>query len=298
MVTEGSVEERIVDLQQRKRATCSAILDDVPDGGADAGDKGGSKGRGSDTGGTGGEGGGGGRRRTVGKGGGGKMGGGAKGGKDGLVSLMAPGDLRSMLRAELAAGPTSHSPMEVEEAAEAAGAAGASVAAGAAESTATKSSQLTAQPIAQQPMLVEAVETADDLNESQGNMGHQDNGGNGGSQGGGGEDGEGWKRWESLMVSTRGDWAEVLDDDGSLLGEAYKGVLVYFHKVTFETRLTKPPGWVRMQAAATDDFMQLSVSDHHSRGGGVGSSKKNFSKILDLNFRFKFMRNLCEIRTE
>jgi uncharacterized membrane protein YgcG len=91
-------------------------------------------------------------------------------------------------------------------------------------------------------------------------------------QGGGGEDGEGWKRWESLMVSTRGDWAEVLDDDGSLLGEAYKGVLVYFHKVTFETRLTKPPGWVRMQAAATDDFMQLSVSDHHSRGGGVGSS--------------------------
>ena len=89
---------------------------------------------------------------------------------------------------------------------------------------------------------------------------------------GGGEDGEGWKRWESLMVSTRGDWAEVLDDDGSLLGEAYKGVLVYFHKVTFETRLTKPPGWVRMQAAATDDFMQLAVSGHHRSPMGRMSS--------------------------
>jgi hypothetical protein len=53
----------------------------------------------SDTGGTGGEGGGEGRRRTAEKGGGGeKMGSGAKGGKDVLESLMAPGIFVSFFR--------------------------------------------------------------------------------------------------------------------------------------------------------------------------------------------------------
>ena len=51
-----------------------------------------------------------------------------------------------------------------------------------------------------------------------------------------------------LISDTRGDWVEVCDDDGAILGESLTGKTVYFNKTTFETRLTKPPGWVRMQA--------------------------------------------------
>jgi hypothetical protein len=49
----------------------------------------------------------------------------------------------------------------------------------------------------------------------------------------GGEDDELNAAWDHLMVSRRGDWVEILDSDGSLLGEAHRGVLVYFNKLTY-----------------------------------------------------------------
>ena len=63
----------------------------------------------------------------------------------------------------------------------------------------------------------------------------------------GGKGGEA-SMYEGLVSDTRGDWVEVCDDDGAILGESLTGKTVYFNKTTFETRLTKPPGWVRMQA--------------------------------------------------
>ena len=55
---------------------------------------------------------------------------------------------------------------------------------------------------------------------------------------------------QTLVNDTRGDWAELCDDDGSVLGEQLRGQTVYFNKVTEETRITKPPGWVLLQAKA------------------------------------------------
>ena len=57
---------------------------------------------------------------------------------------------------------------------------------------------------------------------------------------------------QSLVNDTRGDWAELCDDDGSVLGEQLRGQAVYFNKVTEETRISKPPGWVLLQAKALD----------------------------------------------
>ena len=51
-----------------------------------------------------------------------------------------------------------------------------------------------------------------------------------------------------LIHDKRGDWVEVCDEDGVLLGDQLKGSTVYYNRVTFETRFTKPPGWVRLQA--------------------------------------------------
>ena len=53
-----------------------------------------------------------------------------------------------------------------------------------------------------------------------------------------------------LIHDKRGDWVEVCDEDGVLLGDQLKGSTVYYNRVTFETRFTKPPGWVRLQASA------------------------------------------------
>jgi surface protein len=53
-----------------------------------------------------------------------------------------------------------------------------------------------------------------------------------------------------LVSDTRGDWVEVCDPDGSVLGWQLKGCTVYYNRLTYETRLTKPPGWVLMQCMA------------------------------------------------
>jgi hypothetical protein len=53
-----------------------------------------------------------------------------------------------------------------------------------------------------------------------------------------------------LISDTRGDWVEVCDADGGVLGAQLRGCTVYYNRETYETRLTKPPGWVRMQAQA------------------------------------------------
>ena len=54
----------------------------------------------------------------------------------------------------------------------------------------------------------------------------------------------------SLVNDTRGDWVEVCDADGSVLGDALAGHTVYFNRSTYETLMSKPPGWVMMQARA------------------------------------------------
>jgi len=56
--------------------------------------------------------------------------------------------------------------------------------------------------------------------------------------------------YTSLVNNTRGDWVEVCDADGSVLGEQLRGKTVYFNKDTYETRMTKPHGWVVSQARA------------------------------------------------
>jgi hypothetical protein len=53
-----------------------------------------------------------------------------------------------------------------------------------------------------------------------------------------------------LVNDTRGDWVEVCDADGSVLGDALAGHTVYFNRSTYETLMSKPPGWVMMQARA------------------------------------------------
>ena len=55
---------------------------------------------------------------------------------------------------------------------------------------------------------------------------------------------------EYLIHDTRGDWVEACDSDGSVLGASFAGRTVYYNRTTDETRLTKPPGWVRMLAQA------------------------------------------------
>ena len=71
-------------------------------------------------------------------------------------------------------------------------------------------------------------------------MHSSDEGGNGGAL----------SAYQSLISDTRGDWVVVCDEDGAVLGESLKGETVYFNRTTFETRLTKPSGWVLMQARA------------------------------------------------
>ena len=53
-----------------------------------------------------------------------------------------------------------------------------------------------------------------------------------------------------LVNDTRGDWVEVCDADGSVLGDALAGHTVYYNRESYETRLSKPSGWVMMQAQA------------------------------------------------
>ena len=50
---------------------------------------------------------------------------------------------------------------------------------------------------------------------------------------------------EELISDARGDWVEVHDGDGSVLGKACAGRTVYFNRNTYETRFERPPGWVR-----------------------------------------------------
>ena len=54
----------------------------------------------------------------------------------------------------------------------------------------------------------------------------------------------------ALVSDTRGDWVEVCDTDGSVLGAQLKGCTVYYNRETYEMRLTKPPGWVLLQVVA------------------------------------------------
>ena len=54
----------------------------------------------------------------------------------------------------------------------------------------------------------------------------------------------------NLVNDTRGDWIEVCDADGSVLGESLAGHTVYYNRSSYETRRSKPPGWVMMQAQA------------------------------------------------
>ena len=54
----------------------------------------------------------------------------------------------------------------------------------------------------------------------------------------------------ALVSDTRGDWVEVCDTDGSVLGAQLRGCTVYYNRETYETRLTKPPGWVLLQVVA------------------------------------------------
>jgi hypothetical protein len=80
--------------------------------------------------------------------------------------------------------------------------------------------------------------------------------------------------WDRLMQDSRGDWVEILDDDGMLLGEEFKGRLIYFNKISTEVRFTKPPGWVRMLAEATDSYVvQQRESVTMSRASFGGSAR-------------------------
>ena len=56
--------------------------------------------------------------------------------------------------------------------------------------------------------------------------------------------------YQSLISDTRGDWVEVLDHDGSVLGASLAGRTVYYNRTNYETRMTKPRGWVLLQARA------------------------------------------------
>jgi hypothetical protein len=63
----------------------------------------------------------------------------------------------------------------------------------------------------------------------------------------------------ALVSDTRGDWVEVCDMEGSVLGAQLRGCTVYYNRETYETRLTKPPGWVLLQVAALTGEGRTSV---------------------------------------
>jgi hypothetical protein len=96
--------------------------------------------------------------------------------------------------------------------------------------------------------------------------------GGGGAGGEGGEGGEGGSEGQQtalskLLVSARGDWVEVLDDDGSLLGSEFVGRLVYYNQASHETRFSRPRGWVRSMANATNKYISSRVTG--VTGGGT-----------------------------
>ena len=57
--------------------------------------------------------------------------------------------------------------------------------------------------------------------------------------------------YNTLVQGSRGDWVEVNDADGSLLGEEYSGKTLYFHRRTTELSEKRPSGWVRMQVRSS-----------------------------------------------
>ena len=63
-------------------------------------------------------------------------------------------------------------------------------------------------------------------------------------------------RLRTIMASaednSRGDWVEVCDMNGSVLGKSLARRTVYYNCKTYETRLTKPSGWASMQAQEVD----------------------------------------------
>ena len=54
-------------------------------------------------------------------------------------------------------------------------------------------------------------------------------------------------RYNTLVQGSRGEWVEVNDADGTLLGDEYSGKTMYFHRLTTELSVERPSGWVRMQ---------------------------------------------------
>ena len=78
-------------------------------------------------------------------------------------------------------------------------------------------------------------------------------------------EGEGTADWEGsaayaafrrLVGDRVGDWAEVNDTDGSVLGEALIGKTVYWNTATSDVLFTKPAGWVRMQTKEREALRQ------------------------------------------
>jgi hypothetical protein len=91
--------------------------------------------------------------------------------------------------------------------------------------------------------------------------------------------------WERLMQDSRGNWVEILDDDGILLGEEFKGRLIYYNKITTEVRFTKPPGWVRMQAEATDSYVMKQRASVMTRPSNSGPARGNLMALRGVGGR-------------
>ena len=80
-----------------------------------------------------------------------------------------------------------------------------------------------------------------------------------------------------LVNDTRGDWVEVCDADGSVLGDALAGHTVYYNRESYETRLSKPSGWVRLQAQALSQDLN-SARAESIRIMSLAASRKSKSK--------------------
>ena len=87
-----------------------------------------------------------------------------------------------------------------------------------------------------------------------------------------GAEGEHTSFWE-LVRNRFGDWAEVCDTDGSVLGEEYKGRTVYWNTSTHDAMFSRPPMWVRLQAQGRDAAARRSTERGRQQMKNVESSR-------------------------
>ena len=82
----------------------------------------------------------------------------------------------------------------------------------------------------------------------------------------------------NMISGSRGDWVEVRDMDGSVLGKSLARRTVYYNRKTYETRLAKPSGWVSMQVQEVD--LQSKINEQKGTAVSVKEAIHDQTKHL------------------